>query len=64
MHLGVDGQDYDATVVKVFYATDRRRQSGKDIGYGWQQSPSGKLEYGECEVSTPDTHLVGRMESP
>src|SRR6202042_1324226 len=50
--------------VKVFYATDRRRDSGDDIKYSWQQSPSGKLEYGECEISIPDTHVMGGMESP
>jgi len=61
---GLDGRQYDATVVNVFYATDRRRDSGEDIQYGWQQSPSGRLEYGECEVSIPDTHVMGGMESP
>jgi esterase/lipase superfamily enzyme len=61
---GLDGREYDATVVNVFYATDRRRDSGEDIKYGSQQSPSGKLEYGECEVSIPDTHVMGGMESP
>jgi esterase/lipase superfamily enzyme len=61
---GLDGRAYDATVVNVFYATDRRRESGEATKYNWQQSPSGKLEYGECEVSIPDTHVVGGMESP
>jgi hypothetical protein len=35
-----------------------------DTKYNWQQSPSGKREYGECEVSIPDTHVMGGMESP
>ncbi len=61
---GLDGREYDATVVSVFYATDRSRDSGESIKYGSQQSPSGKLEYGECEVSIPDTHVMGGMESP
>jgi esterase/lipase superfamily enzyme len=63
-HPSLDGREYDATVVKVFYATDRGRDSGEGVQYGWQQSLSGKLEYGECEVSIPDTHVVGGMESP
>jgi esterase/lipase superfamily enzyme len=62
----LDGREYDATIVNVFYATDRIRDSAssEDIKYGWQQSPTGKLEYGECEVSVPDTHVMGGMESP
>jgi esterase/lipase superfamily enzyme len=63
---GVDGREYDATIVNVFYATDRRRASAPEVAieYDWQQSPTGKLEYGECEVSIPDTHVMGGMESP
>jgi esterase/lipase superfamily enzyme len=63
---GVDGRDYDATIVNVFFATDRRRSSAPEaaIEYDWKQSPNGKLEYGECEVSIPDTHVMGGMESP
>ncbi len=58
---GVDGREYDATIVKVFYATDRGRASasGEGIAYDWQRSATGKLEYGECEVSIPDTHVMG-----
>jgi esterase/lipase superfamily enzyme len=57
----------NATIVKVFYATDRRRSSGPReivIKYGSEQSLPGKLEYGECEVSIPDIHVTGQMESP
>ncbi len=65
---GVDGREYDATIVNVFYATDRRRASALEaaieIEYDWRQSPTGKLEYGECEVSIPGTHVMGGMESP
>jgi esterase/lipase superfamily enzyme len=62
----VDGREYDATIVNVFYATDRNRidASPGKLTYGSQQSPAGKLEYGECEVSIPDTHVMGGMESP
>jgi hypothetical protein len=62
----IDGREYDATIVNVFYATDRGRDSGpeEEIRYGWQRSPTGNLEYGECEVSIPDTHVMGGMESP
>lgn len=62
----VDGREYDATIVKVFYATDRGRDaySAEEVEYGSHQSPTGKLEYGECEVSIPDTHVMGGMESP
>ena len=61
---GVDGREYDATIVNVFYATDRSRESGEALKYSSQQSDTGKLEYGECEVSIPDTHVMGGLESP
>jgi esterase/lipase superfamily enzyme len=62
----VSGREHDATIVNVFYATDRQRSSAADekLSYGAQQSLLGQLEYGECEISIPDVHVTGGMESP
>jgi esterase/lipase superfamily enzyme len=32
--------------------------------YDWQRSPEGRLDYGECQVSIPDVHVTGQLESP
>jgi hypothetical protein len=63
---GVAWQDYDATLVRVFYATDRLRVPGTidNAEYDWQRSPEGRLDYGECQVSIPDVHVTGQLESP
>ena len=58
--------NYDATLVRVFYATDRLRVLGTvdNTQYNWGRSPEGRLEYGECQVSIPDIHILGHFESP
>lgn len=58
--------NYDATLVRVFYATDRLRMPGtaNHTQYNWGRSPEGRLEYGECQVSIPDVHILGNFESP
>jgi esterase/lipase superfamily enzyme len=60
------GVAYDATLVRVFYATDRLRVPGTvdNAKYDWHRSPEGRLEYGECHVSIPDIHITGQLESP
>jgi esterase/lipase superfamily enzyme len=58
--------DLNATRVRVFYATDRKelRANNLEIRYGWQKSPHGQIHYGECEVSIPKIHKLGKLESP
>ncbi|MFC5864313.1 alpha/beta hydrolase [Acidicapsa dinghuensis] len=55
-----------ASIVRVFYATDRNQTSlsGLDIGYDANRSPNGQLHYGLCEVSIPKVHKTGHLESP
>jgi esterase/lipase superfamily enzyme len=55
-----------ATLVQVFYATDRLRVSDITGGvkYGKQRSLNGNLYYGRCEVSIPKCHRVGELETP
>jgi hypothetical protein len=56
----------DATIVQVFYATDRMRipTIGGVVKYGPQRSISGKLHLGRCEVSIPAVHRIGKLETP
>ncbi len=55
------------TVVKVFYATDRKTgaESPKRF-YANERAPNRKLALGVCEVSIPgpDYHKVGKLEAP
>jgi RNA polymerase sigma factor (TIGR02999 family) len=56
----------NATVVRVFFATDRKKISESATGglYGSGRSQSGMLHFGECEVSIPKIHKKGKIESP
>jgi len=56
----------NATLVRVFYATDRMQIPTLIRGpkYDKHRSPFGKLHFGECEVSIPKTHKTGKLESP
>jgi esterase/lipase superfamily enzyme len=56
----------NATIVRVFYATDRLQIPTIIRGpkYDRHRSPFGKLHLGECEVSIPKTHKTGKLESP
>jgi esterase/lipase superfamily enzyme len=51
-------------IVDVLYATDRLRntESGGLVGFGGGRSKA--IEYGTCEVSIPNTHHEGELESP
>jgi esterase/lipase superfamily enzyme len=53
-------------VVRLFYATDRRRgDTGRaQTYYAGDQSPNGALEFGRIEVSIPRVHRRGRIEQP
>ena len=59
-------EDAVASVVRVFYATDRSTVKPSKIGmqYGRGRSDKGLLRFGECEVSIPKNHLKGKLESP
>ena len=49
------------TTVRVFYATDRDATGGPDIQYGTGRS---SLTYGVCDVTIPNDHQLGEVESP
>lgn len=55
-----------ASVVRVFYTTDRNETAlpGSGIGYDANRSPHGQLHYGLCDVSIPKVHQTGHLESP
>lgn len=54
------------TMVSVLYATDREEVSDAKTGRGFtaKRAGTGELTYGECAVSIPATHKLGKMESP
>jgi esterase/lipase superfamily enzyme len=62
------GPDPNANLsyVRVFYSTDREETIQLGVGpqYGPGRSKEGQLHYGECEISIPKTHKLGRLESP
>ena len=62
------GWDADANLsyVRVFYSTDREQLTllGVPPEYGPGRSKDGNLHYGECEISIPKTHKLGKLESP
>jgi kumamolisin len=56
----------DATLVQVFYATDRMKVADLtgSVEYGAERSTKGTLYYGRCEVSIPESHEMGKLETP
>ena len=53
------------TVVRVFYATDRKQESdAQSVRYTGSRSDRGTLAYGSCEVSIPETHSFAELERP
>jgi esterase/lipase superfamily enzyme len=62
---GNGGDDENASVVRVFYATDRMQVVGKgDPRYDHGRSTSGQISYGECAISIPRVHKLGKLETP
>jgi esterase/lipase superfamily enzyme len=55
-----------STSVRMFYATDRKesRTENGEIYYSAERSLEGLLNYGECRVSIPKIHKIGKLESP
>lgn len=54
-----------ASLVRVFYGTDRLESIGKKgPSYDHQRSASGAIHYGECKISVPKVHKLGKLETP
>jgi esterase/lipase superfamily enzyme len=56
--------DFNASLVRIFYCTDRRQASTVPLRYDEGRSAGGQLQYGQCEISIPKTHKTGHLESP
>jgi esterase/lipase superfamily enzyme len=56
----------NASLVRVYYATDRLKIHDWSDGpqYNFERSQLGKLQYGECTISIPKIHKMGKLESP
>jgi esterase/lipase superfamily enzyme len=56
----------NASLVRVFYATDRLKIHDWSDGpqYNFERSELGTLQYGECTISIPKIHKMGKLESP
>jgi esterase/lipase superfamily enzyme len=56
----------NASLVRIFYATDRRKIHDWSDGpqYNFERSELGKLQYGKCTISIPKIHKMGKLESP
>jgi esterase/lipase superfamily enzyme len=56
----------DATLVQIFYATDRMQVADLEAGvrYGGQRSVMGNLHFGRCEISIPKVHKIGKLKTP
>jgi len=56
----------DATLVEVFFATDRMRMPSLPGGvrFSGLRSINGTIHYGTCEISIPKVHKLGKLESP
>ncbi|MGA3127407.1 MAG: alpha/beta hydrolase [Candidatus Korobacteraceae bacterium] len=53
------------TVVRIYYATDRKQEKdGQSVRYTGTRSDGGALSYGSCEVSIPETHTFAELERP
>jgi esterase/lipase superfamily enzyme len=52
--------------VDVFFATDRKFQNVRNLykRFGGERSNDGEISYGICEVSIPEGHRIGHLESP
>lgn len=52
--------------VDVFFATDRKFQNVRNVyqRFGDERSESDGLSYGVCQVSIPEGHRIGQIESP
>ena len=52
-------------IVRVFYGTDRERvDDAPKVTFSGDRSESESLHLGTCEVSIPQTHRTGKLETP
>jgi esterase/lipase superfamily enzyme len=59
------GPSIGFTVVRVFYATDRRSViDHQSLHYLGIQSPKNTVSYGSCDVSIPLRHTLAKLERP
>jgi len=58
---GHAAQNY--AIVKIYYATDRKRTSISDPGVGYS-GERGEIQYGNAKVSIPRNHKMGNLEGP
>jgi esterase/lipase superfamily enzyme len=65
-HIGSAFGAGSHTVVRVFYATDRRLTGQQEPAktYGVDRNVNGQLALGTCEVSVPRDHRLGKLERP
>ena len=56
----------NASIVQVFYATDRASTSAPNAppAFAAGRSTNGALNYGTCDISIPKIHKLGKIESP
>ena len=56
----------NASLIRVYYVTDRLKIHNWSDGpqYNFERSQSGELQYGECTISIPKIHKMGKLESP
>jgi len=65
--IALSPKTVDFNIVRVFYATDRARESSGQNGscvYANQRSADGKVLLGTCDVSLPNDHRMGNIEAP
>jgi hypothetical protein len=62
----IEGPVTNSSLVRVFYATDRIQIPTKKGGaqYDRWRSLFGQIHYGECEISIPKVHKLGKLETP
>src|ERR1700723_484991 len=53
----------DYLIVRVFYATDRSSKNGGTAD-SERRDPSETIHFGTCDVTIPDIHTIGKLESP
>jgi esterase/lipase superfamily enzyme len=59
------GASLGFTVVKIFYATDRKALGGGDsLQFSGLRADKGAVSYGSCQVSIPETHVIADLERP
>lgn len=59
----IDELEKEYTMIRTYYGTNREQVNSLGrVGYGYNLAS--KIEYGICDVSIPDIHKAGEIESP